>query len=326
MRQVLVCLFVFVCALAAALAADPAPAAMETGDLWEVTSQMSMEGMPAGMAIPAQTRKVCTAREWSKPPVPPDEHSKCEMVDFKGSPTKSTWNLRCPGSPAMTGQGEITRSSPDAYTGWMKMSSPQGTMTMNLAGRRVGECDAVEAKKEREATIARVQAQAATYEKMAADAKQQVCMAPIESMDLKSLNAQAAVCEGPSYKAKFCDRLKTYEAEKLLCDREKSDPDNGLTAAIKACEADGEALKKSLCAQAVTAEDLAVVGACCPAEAQALAAAHCAGRTYTSLAGDKYRTFCVTYAKETLDTGTGAAPPASTGQKAKKSLKGLLPH
>ena len=146
MRQILCSLFVFVFAGSAVLAADPAPSAKEMGDLWEVASQMTMEGMPPGMGMPAQTRKVCAAKEWNKPPVAPDERSKCEMVDFKGSPEKSTWKLRCSGPPATTGEGEITRTSPEAYTGWMKMVAPQGTMTINLTGRRVGECDAGEAK------------------------------------------------------------------------------------------------------------------------------------------------------------------------------------
>jgi hypothetical protein len=226
----------------------------------------------------------------------------------------------------MTGDGEITRSSPEAYTGWMKMVTDQGTMTMNLSGRRVGDCDAGEAKKEREAMIARVEGQAAAAQKMGADMKQQACMAPVEAMDLKTLTAQAAACEGPSYKAAFCERLSSYEAKKKLCEREKTEPDNGLTVAIKACTADETAMKKSLCDQAVKSEDFNTIGGCCPVETQALASEHCAGRKYTSMTGDKYQAFCVTYAKETMDNGKGAAPPESTGQKVKKGLKSLIPH
>jgi hypothetical protein len=326
MRKISCGLSVVVFAGTAALAADPAPAAKEMGDLWEVTSQMSMEGMPAGFAMPAQIRKVCAAKEWSKPPVPADERSKCEMIDFKATPTKSTWKMQCAGPPAMTGEGEITRSSPDAYSGWMKMAAPQGTMTMNLTGRRIGECDAGEAKKEREAAVARIQAQVAAAEQTAADAKRQTCMAPVESMDLRTLNMQAVVCDDPSYKAAFCDRLKTYDAQKQLCAREKSEPDNGLTAAVRACAADETALRKSLCDQATKLEDFNSIGGCCPDETQKLAAEHCAGRTYTSMAGDKYQPFCVTYAREAMDASKNAPPAETPGPKAKKSLKSLIPH
>lgn len=41
----------------------------------------------------------------------------------------------------MTGHGEITRQSPDAYTGSITFESPQGNMTINLGGQRIGDCD-----------------------------------------------------------------------------------------------------------------------------------------------------------------------------------------
>lgn len=36
------------------------------GDLWEVTSKMSMEGL--SMQMPAQTGKYCAAKVWTSPP------------------------------------------------------------------------------------------------------------------------------------------------------------------------------------------------------------------------------------------------------------------
>ena len=52
-------------ALAGAVLSTPALA--QTGELWEMTSQMSMPGMPAGM-IPAQTTQVCQSEKFDKPP------------------------------------------------------------------------------------------------------------------------------------------------------------------------------------------------------------------------------------------------------------------
>ena len=49
------------------LALAPGHAADEpTGILWDVTSQPVMEGMP--MQMPAQTMKICAAKEWTRPP------------------------------------------------------------------------------------------------------------------------------------------------------------------------------------------------------------------------------------------------------------------
>ena len=121
-------------------AADAPPAAAKpTGDLWEVTSQMSMEGMP--MALPSQTQKVCAPKEWKEPPAAMDERQKCRSSDFKSEGPKATWKVRCAGPPEMTGDGEITRNGADAYTGAIKFTSSDGVMTIKLSGRRIGPCD-----------------------------------------------------------------------------------------------------------------------------------------------------------------------------------------
>jgi hypothetical protein len=67
---------------------EPAAKARETGDLWEVTFKMSMEGMP--MEMPAHRMKVCTTREWKKPPAPENEQQKCQYSDFKVVGPKAT--------------------------------------------------------------------------------------------------------------------------------------------------------------------------------------------------------------------------------------------
>lgn len=118
------------------------PAAAETavpGDMWEVTSQMSMEGMP--MALPAQKVKVCSPKVWTEPPGAADERRDCTNSDFKVVGTKATWKVTCAKPSPMTGEGEVTRESADAWSGAIKFSSDDGVMTVKLAGRRLGDCD-----------------------------------------------------------------------------------------------------------------------------------------------------------------------------------------
>ena len=94
-----------------AAAEEPAAPAKVMGDLWEVTTQMSMEGMP--MALPAQKAKVCTQKDWTEPPGAGDERRKCTNSDFKQDGPKVTWKTVCAGPPQMTGDGEVTRDGAD---------------------------------------------------------------------------------------------------------------------------------------------------------------------------------------------------------------------
>jgi hypothetical protein len=109
------------------------------GDLWQVTTKMSMEGMP--MEMPAQTNQVCAARNWTRPPTNPNDPMKCTNTNFQISGQKATWEVSCKGPPAMTGTGEITRQGADAYSGTIKISGEEGGMTIQISGHKVGVCD-----------------------------------------------------------------------------------------------------------------------------------------------------------------------------------------
>jgi len=105
------------------------------GDLWEITSQPSMEGVPIKM--PSSTTKVCAAKEWKEPP---GGQKNCKNSNMKTEGTKVTWDVQCTG-PSMTGHGEIIRDGASAFDGTIKFSSDQGNMTVKLSGRKLGECD-----------------------------------------------------------------------------------------------------------------------------------------------------------------------------------------
>jgi hypothetical protein len=116
----------------------PAPSHGEqAGALWESTSEMSMEGMP--MKMPAQTVKICAAKEWTRPPAGGDRN--CTNSDFKKVGSKATWTVRCTGEVPMTGAGEMTFAGNDSYTGSVKFTGGEMPMTVKLNGRKIGGCD-----------------------------------------------------------------------------------------------------------------------------------------------------------------------------------------
>ena len=117
--------------LASARADDP------RGVLWETTSQMKMEGMP--MAMPPRTVKVCTAKEWKKPP--PGGDPSCVTSNFQREGNKATWTMQCSGEMPMQGTGEITFDGSDSYSGAIKATAQGMAMTIQPSGRKIGTCD-----------------------------------------------------------------------------------------------------------------------------------------------------------------------------------------
>jgi hypothetical protein len=111
-----------------------------TGEYWEVTSKMEMQGMP--FAMPATTRKVCVAKGEERDPRKSAPNKDCEMSDVKFTGDKTSWKVRCNHNGDITeGTGEFTYGS-DNYQGAMHMKSTSHgrTMDMNMAlsGKRVG--------------------------------------------------------------------------------------------------------------------------------------------------------------------------------------------
>ena len=119
------------------LSLTPAGAEDPPGDLWEMTSQMSMEGMP--MAMRPNTVKICRAREWTQPPPGGDE--SCVNSNFQRTPNKVTWTMKCTGKMPLEGTGEINFDSEDSYTGTIQATAEGMPMTINLSGRKIGTCD-----------------------------------------------------------------------------------------------------------------------------------------------------------------------------------------
>ncbi len=119
--------------LAAVAVADERP-----GNLWKTTSQMVIPGVPYSPA--PSTMQLCTAKVWTQPPPPPPGQS-CTTSNFQREGEKVSWDTQCTGEMDMTGHGEITFTSDKAYTGTISFTAEGMTMTVNLSGAKIDECD-----------------------------------------------------------------------------------------------------------------------------------------------------------------------------------------
>ena len=88
-----------VLALLAAFPIALAHAAPNDGELWEVSTQMNIPGMPAGMG--ARKQQVCTEKGDKKKVMESKDNSKCKMTDFKESGNKVTMTMVCPEGTAV---------------------------------------------------------------------------------------------------------------------------------------------------------------------------------------------------------------------------------
>jgi hypothetical protein len=298
-----------------------AAVAAGTDELWEVSTQMNIPGMPAGMG--GQTRQVCTEKGDPKKAMA-REDSKCKVTDLKETGTRIQMTVQCP-----DGTGTIDNTFNAArteYKGTMKMTSKQGEMTMAMQGRKVGTCDATAAKAQQSAEMDKYKAQAAVgMAQMEAANKQQIeaCKQAPVSMQLDKLGMYSQCSAEPGSCERMAKSPQTAEVAKVCmasaqdyCTKYQT-RDGFLKASRwaehtqKACKVDNAQLKTSFCAQASKSEDLPFLASQCPVEAKPIAQAHCAGRGYTSRVKDKWTDFCTTYLSHAKPEDE-AAPPAST--------------
>src|SRR5437762_9208153 len=101
-------------------------------ELWEVSSQMNMPGMPAGMG--AQKHQVCTEKGDAKKAMSSKGSEKCKLTDFKQTGNKVTMTMAC---PAGTAPSENTYSAAHTdYNGTGKRPWQHGDRTRTIAGRK----------------------------------------------------------------------------------------------------------------------------------------------------------------------------------------------
>jgi hypothetical protein len=107
--------------------------AQAPGNLWQVTTKMLMPGMD----MPGQSSQVCAAKTWTKPPG--GERQGCTSSGFAMKGSTASWDVVCTGPQTMKGHGEITLSG-DSYKGAIKFSGDGLSMTIELEGKKLGDC------------------------------------------------------------------------------------------------------------------------------------------------------------------------------------------
>jgi hypothetical protein len=118
---------------------------------WDISVEMQMPNMPAGMTMPPMKMTQCITKEEAKDPQKsmPTRPQRgggaqdCKVTDYKESGNKVTWTMVCTGAQPSNGTGEIVYSG-DSYTGTMSINTERGGapmgMTMKYVGKRLGDC------------------------------------------------------------------------------------------------------------------------------------------------------------------------------------------
>ena len=350
--------------LALAASSKQAVSTGKTGDLWEVTSQLSMEGMP--MKMPSQKNKVCAQKNWKEPPGAQNPQQECQISDMQTVGSKTTWKMRCT-SPDATGEGEVNRTSPTAYTGNIKMTSADGTINIKLSGLKVGECDYAET----EAMPAQAEAMSQKLDADLAKMQAEGCKGIAEGLMLDLLKSEGAGCNDAATKEIYCKKAVSSEGLKSLIERGNTMPGNGLQDALafcndaaskgafcsqyqsfsgydmfvgagsgpgsplslaeSLCNQKADEVKSKLCKAGTSGmENLVFVAKNCPDQAKPIAEKECAGRNFTGAATSPYAPFCMAYAAQVAQEQPAADAPAdepkSKKDKTKKFFKSVWPN
>jgi hypothetical protein len=109
-----------------------------TEGLWEITTTMSMPGMP--MQLPPVVTKQCLTRKDIVPDGGPQHTKNCAPADITIDGDTVRWSLSCTEQgTSMTGSGHITYRG-TSFEGEMRMQQADMTMTSTLRGKHLGPC------------------------------------------------------------------------------------------------------------------------------------------------------------------------------------------
>ena len=301
--------------------------AQQTGELWEMTSQMSMPGMPAGM-VPAQTTQVCQSEKFDRPPQQ-EEKSNCSISNLRQTPNRVTYDIKCEGNPPTTGSADYQfEANRTRVKGTMKIASKEGEMVMQMSGRKVGACDAAEHRKAQMKPFEDAKRQSEAAMKEADDKAIKACRQDLDKMQpgfgLAGMCAsgEQAYCApnilSPAVKTacsadinEFCKRYQTRDGLLKIGSRKDT-----LERAAKMCKQPVANVRARLCPAAVKDDALRFVALHCPEEAKPIAAKECGGRAFTVARGSKFGEFCSVYRGTLADAGDDDSPSSPTSRPA----------
>lgn len=272
-----------------------AASAAQPGRLWQVESSMEMPGMK----MPARSHQICTPVEAEGPEALAGGDERCTMSNVKRSPGHFRFDMRCPEG---SGTGEMVYEGRDAYVSTMTITSEGRTMKMVTRGKRVGDCDASQARREIDSRAAAAQAQANA-------GMAQMCAGMADAMMPANLSTYS--CE-PKYKDALCRKFSTRAGFREVAGREPTGQaalDSAtLPEVARFCGVDAKAMRTKHCGEADESRDLGFLAASCPDQAEPIATRECAGRSFSSPPAAEYREFCYEYARQNLKGGDHSTP------------------
>ena len=279
------------------------------GEKWKITSTMQM----GGMSMPGMNSEIC--KQPGDESVPIKTEDNCTVYDNKRVGNVQSFKMRCTGKDAMEGSAQFTYLGADHYQGKMQVTTQGETMNMNYEGRKIGACDGGEINLQAEKLMAKAEQQKAQADRQVAQNCHQI------AADAQSPMVMRQLCTDPADVKTFCAAAQTHQKFQAMSKIERlssgSSPDERpLTESGKLCNYSVEAKRTQLCSSAEAQGNFNFIATDCPAQVQALAAAQCAGRSYTAIS-DKYRDFCSDYA-------TASAQAQSQPETAGGKAKGLL--
>ena len=104
--------------------------------LWEMSVKMEMPGMP--MEMPPMKFNQCITKQ-NYVPHQQEQSKDCKITNNRIDGNTVTWDMKCSGRGAMTGNGRITYKG-NTFTGTMKAVTNGMEMTQHMKGRRIGDC------------------------------------------------------------------------------------------------------------------------------------------------------------------------------------------
>jgi hypothetical protein len=320
-----------------------AHAAAQSGELWEITTQMP--GMPAGMMKP---QRVCQGDDPERARAAQKDNENCKVTDKKNTATRTQITMVCKsGTMSIDQKYNAARTE---FTSTMSMKGKDGDFTMNMTGKKVGACDAVAARKEQDAKMAAVkkqaevgQAQGAAAMKQAEDQMIKQCATAVDKMQYSGLGMNGQCYRKPAndkdcksamsaqsqmrpevakacnaHTAEFCKRLQTPTGFMKA--------ESQVESAATMCGVSTKSIKASICPRAEKDGSLGFLGAHCPVEAKPLADVQCVGRDFTSKQGGKFAAFCMNYmANKDFESGKRERPAAASAP-APASASGSAPE